>query len=236
VAAYSQADILKQLDACARAFTFPMLDNGYVYLADTRLTAYGDETRWALVIEVLGYGTREGGHDGMNNALYCFGNCLGRPPGTANEDFLTVTADGPEGPTFDDEFGLYVRPGVQSILIRGERAALDLSRENLEARGVELVDPPQVTGADLLRSLLPEHRHALLASEEELRSRVPSDLPQLLRLNEWRHPDLAGNDLPSASATFQMIADVLATGDRGRYHPAERANTHWRNWPEGGTL
>ncbi|MGV3724318.1 MAG: DUF7003 family protein [Actinomycetota bacterium] len=234
--AFTQADILKQLDACARAFTFPMLDNGYVYPADTRLAAFGDETRWALVIEVLGFGTREGGHDGVNNALYCFGNCLSRPPGAANEDFLAVTADGPEGHTFTDEFGLYVQPGVQSILIRGERAALDLSPESLAARGVELVDPPQITGADLLRSLLPEHRQALLATEGELRARVPPDLPELLRLNEWRHPDLAGNDLPSESATFQMIADVLVTGDPSRYRPNEPANTHWRNWPEGGTL
>jgi len=234
--AFTQADILKQLDACARAFTFPMLDNGYVYLADTRLTAYRDGGRWALVIEVLGYGAREGGHDGMNNALYCFGNCLRRPPGTASGDFLAVTADAPEGTTFSEDRSSVARPDAPSILIRGRRVALDLSPESLAAHGVELVEPPQVTAADLLRRLVPEHRAELLATEAELRERIPADLPQFLRLDEWRHPDLAANDLPSASPTFQMLADALASGDPDRYHPTEPPNTHWRNWPEGGTL
>lgn len=236
MAVFNQLQILNQLDACARAFTFPMLDNGYVYLGDVRLTAYCDERRWALVIEVLGYGTREGGHDGVNNALYCFGNCLMRPPGTANEDFLSVTSDGPEGPTFEDEFGFYVRPEARSILIRDELVALDLTPEALTAREIELVDSPRVNGAEMLRSLLPEHREALLAGDEELRSRLPSDLPEVLRLSGWHHPDVAGNELPSGSPTFQMIADVLASGDPGRYRPLDPPNTHWRNWPEGGTL
>lgn len=124
---FTRTEILQQLDDCARAFTFPMLDNGYVYLADTRLTAYRDESCWAVVIQVLGYSIRQGWHDGLNNALHCFGNCLRRPPGTANEDFLSITADGPEGPTFDDEYGYYVRPEAQSILIRGQRVQLHLS-------------------------------------------------------------------------------------------------------------
>ena len=42
--------ILGVLDACSDAATFPMLDNGYVYLAATRLSAYrssGDpNTHW----------------------------------------------------------------------------------------------------------------------------------------------------------------------------------------------
>jgi len=234
--AYTAAQILQQLDACAGSFTFPMLDNGYVYLGDTRLTAYRDEARWALVIEVLGYGTREGGHDGVNNALYCFGNCLERSPGLANEDFLAVTGDGPEGPTFVEEFGVQVRAEAQSILIRGRRVDLDLSSEKLAEQGIELVEPPEITGADLLRSLLPQHRADLLATDAELRARVPADLPQILRLDQWHHPDVAGSELPSASPTFRMIADVLVSGDPTRYQPSAPPNTHWSHWPEGGTL
>ena len=52
--------MLDVLDACARVFTFPMLDNGYVYLAATRLSAFGDGKDWALVIEVAGYSPRAG--------------------------------------------------------------------------------------------------------------------------------------------------------------------------------
>lgn len=233
---YTAEDILGQFDDCARQGTFPMLDNGYVYPGDTRLSAYRDQGRWALVIEVLGYNLRAGDHNGLSNCLHCFGNCLKRPPGTANEDFLSVTEDGPEGPTFDDEYGWYVREEASSLRIRGVTVPLRLSPEQLEEKGIELVEGPQLTGAELMRSLIPEYRDQLLATEEELRARIPPDLPLIMRLDEWHHPDLAGGELPSESETFQLIAEVLVTGEPSRYLPSKEPNTHWKNWPEGGSL
>ena len=50
--------ILSVLDRCCDAFTFPMLDNGYVYLAATRLSLYRTAADWAMVIEVFGYSPR----------------------------------------------------------------------------------------------------------------------------------------------------------------------------------
>lgn len=44
--------MLSDLDECYR-FTFPMLDNGYFYLAATRMSLYRSPEDWALVIEVL---------------------------------------------------------------------------------------------------------------------------------------------------------------------------------------
>jgi hypothetical protein len=105
---YTKDDILKQLDYCAGDYTFPMLSNGYIYLGDTRLSAYRDENRWAIVIEVVGYNVRAGCHNGLNNCRHCFGNCLLRPPGTANEDFLVVTEDSPDDPTFQEECDWYI--------------------------------------------------------------------------------------------------------------------------------
>ena len=58
---YFVDSIVQQLDQCADDFTFPMLDNGYVRLIDARLSAYRDEERWALVIEVLGLDVPAGG-------------------------------------------------------------------------------------------------------------------------------------------------------------------------------
>jgi hypothetical protein len=236
LAAYTKEEILSQLDDCARGFTFPMLDNGYVYLADARLSAYRDETRWALIIEVVGYNPRAGGHGGACNCLHCFGNCLRRPPGTANEDFLCVTDDGPDGPTFDDENDSDIREGARTIRIRDSIVLLDLAPEALTRKGIEPEDPPQITGAELLRGLVPEHRDLLLATEEELRGRVPPDLPLVLRLDAWHHPDLAGDELPSESETFKLIADVLVSGNPSNYRPTEEPNTHWKNWPEAGSL
>lgn len=37
---------------------FPMLDNGYVYPADVRLTVYRDTQDWLMIIEALGAYTK----------------------------------------------------------------------------------------------------------------------------------------------------------------------------------
>jgi hypothetical protein len=233
---FTSQDILAQLDECAGKFGFPMLDNGHVYLVDVRLSAYRDDARWALVIEVLGFDAHVGGHDGTANCLYCFGNCLKRAPGMADDGFLCVTGDGPEGPAFDEELDEDVRTGIRSIRIRGSVVPVDLRTEVLAEKGIELAHAPNVTDAELLRSLTLEYRDLLLAAEEELRERVPADLPLILRLEEWHHPDLAEGELPGESTTFRMIADVLASGDASRYRPALEPNTHWKNWPAGGSL
>src|SRR5690349_24690426 len=52
--------ILSILDRCCDAFTFPMLDNGYVYLAATRLSLFRAAPDWAMVIEVFGFSPRSG--------------------------------------------------------------------------------------------------------------------------------------------------------------------------------
>src|ERR1700757_2964388 len=53
-----ERDILTVLDGCAEESTFPMLDNGYVYLAATRLSLHRSPDDWAMVIEVFGYSPR----------------------------------------------------------------------------------------------------------------------------------------------------------------------------------
>ncbi len=41
--------ILEQLDRAAKGFVFPMLDNGYVYPADVRLSIYRD-TKFSWIV------------------------------------------------------------------------------------------------------------------------------------------------------------------------------------------
>jgi hypothetical protein len=52
--------ILSILDRGCDAFTFPMQDNGYVYLAGTRLSLYRTVADWAVVIEVFEFSPRSG--------------------------------------------------------------------------------------------------------------------------------------------------------------------------------
>jgi hypothetical protein len=59
--------ILAVLDRSCNAFTFPMLDNEYVYLAATRLSLYRTAAVWAMVIEVFGFSPRAGLPDTPNS-------------------------------------------------------------------------------------------------------------------------------------------------------------------------
>jgi len=230
---FSADEILGQLDRCAAAFTFPVLDNGYVYPADVRMTLYRDEARWAIVIEVLGYNVHMGGIEGIDNCLYCFGNCLGRKPGLSPEDTLRPVTDG-QGPVFGEDDA--VSPKAQALSLRGRRVEIPRDPEHYRHRGIELEHPDRLRGFELLRGLLPEHREALLASEEELRARVPRDLPQLLRLDEWKHPDLSDGETPGESKAFQLLARALEEGDATVYRTKSKPNTHWKHWPDAGTL
>jgi len=244
-AAFSADDILAHLDQ--NIFDFPILDNLYTYLADARLSAYRDETRWAIIIEVLGVSNRFWcQHGGIHSWLHMFGNCFRNGVNRDDALCLCMTQDGPGGPTFDEASGWYVRDGTQTIRIRGVVLPIDPSPQALATKGITLVSPPKVTAPDLLRSLVPQYRDLLLATEDELRRWVPKDLPLILRLDEWHHPGTLALDawynpnvppehLPSGSKTFQMLAAVLAFGDSRLYRPAQAPNTHWSNWPYGGS-
>jgi len=234
-AEYTQSQILDQLDACAADFTFPMLDNGYVYLADVRLSAYRTERYWALIIEHLGADYRGGG---VFNCLYHFGNCFPQTPGLPNEGTLPVMDDPSNYPIFPDEDHWNIHREKGFLRVRDELVPYDVTSEKLAERGIseDTWDGDTVTITELVRSLVPEHHALLLATEEELKRLLPPDLPLILRLDEWHHPDLVEGEMPSKNEAFQMIADVLVSGDPGCYKPSLPPNTHWSNWLESGTL
>ncbi|MEU5781072.1 DUF7003 family protein [Micromonospora lupini] len=209
-------EILDQLDTAAGDFRFPDLGHGYYYAVDARLHAYRDAHRWALIVETVGYSPRAGN---LIDVLHVFGNCLTEgQPGYGNEDFLSRVDNWDEIEDIDEPEIYCGNP----IVVRGRR--IPVAAEP----GEELVD--------VLRRLVPDHRELLLADDVELRRRIPADLPETLRLDQWHHPDPAQDTLPSQSPTFRQLADVLTTGDASRYAPDLPPNTHWSHWPESGSL
>jgi hypothetical protein len=230
------AAILRQLDQYAVEEKFPHLEaRGGCQPAAWRLHAYRAPGRWALAVEQLSFYRDTATID---NDVYTYGNCLALGPGLHEEGMLCPTDDGPEGPTFDvdsaADWGL-VHPGARTILIRGRVVPLDLRPRALAVKGIRLSQPPRATGAELLRSLLPEHRDLLLASDEELARLLPPGLPCLLKLDEWCHPDTAAGERPSECETFRLLAEVLVSGDPQRYQPTEEPNTDWRLWADKGS-
>ncbi|MDX3226325.1 DUF7003 family protein [Streptomyces sp. ME19-01-6] len=206
--------ILAQFDASAADFDFPDLGHVYYYAVDARMRLYRDEERWALIVEAVGYNPRAGN---LIDKRHVYGNCLTvGEPGLLDEDFLQRLDNMDE--VHDGEWNYAGIP----LIVRG--------------RALEVAVEPGVRMWDACRALVPAHRDLLLADEAELRARIPADLPELLRLEEWHQPEDVCEEPPSESETYRQIAEVLATGDPARYRPTLKPNTHWSNWPESGWM
>jgi hypothetical protein len=241
-------DILGILDAGCDSFTFPMLDNGYVYLAATRLSLFRSVEDWAMVIEVFGYSPRSGFPDThvhtfastlsnrdsvgqyVNQAAYQ--NYLANNPN--NQSRFVYPID--EGPWIDPDNPENVATTADLPIVRGHPRQRPGTDDYLMA-GVIVRDPPTIHIYEFCRALAHEARDDVLATLVERRASIPVELQNILTLDSWHHPDVVHlSHRPSKSPTLRQLAQVLVTGDLGHYQPSEEPNTHWRNWPEGGSL
>ena len=242
----AKQQVLDSLDACAKAFTFPALDNGYVYLAASRMSLYRSVSIWGLVIEVFGHNPRAGSPD---TAIYTFSDCLvnrSTVSSFVSEDayrnFLSANPQNEFQAVFpvgfgaspEQEFEEIILPETTSCSLRGRVLPIPSASEVAAVTG-EMEEVGAIAVYELCRWLAHHHRSAVLATEEERRFHLPPELDRILTLDEWRHPDITGAKMPSDLATFSSVADVLLSGDVEAYTP-EPANTHWKNWPGGGTL
>lgn len=224
-----------------------MLDNGYVYLAATRLTAFCSAADWGLTLEIFGFSPRAGLPD---THIYTFGSRIvnRQPP----EKFVTPAAHAnylrlnpyndihfvyplAEGDWLDPEDGECVSAGDRTLDIRGTTIALP-TLADCRQLGIEPVESPRLLIFECCRAIAATHRELVLASPEERRLLLPEDLQPILQLEEWHHPNIVLGERPSDNETFQQLAMVLATGNAGFYRPTLPANTHWVHWPNGGSL
>ena len=233
---FSASEILAQLDACAKEYNFPVLDNGHIYPVTSRISIFGDMQRWVIVVEVVGYHYRFHGHNGVENCLYIYGNCFRFKPGINNDNVLFVTADSNEGPAFTEERDVWglLNQDVHTLLIRDQQVNIPKDPAFYASRDVVLEHPPVVSIYEFMRAHLPEYRNVLLAEDDEIYDCFRQNLPKLMQLDEWFHPDIANDEKPSENETFRLIANVLVSGNSDCYQPTKSPNNHWRNWPDGG--
>jgi hypothetical protein len=200
-----------------------------------------------MVIEIFGYSPRAGLPD---THLYTFGSQVRRS--RREGDFVTRQAYDAyvaNNPNNESAFVYPIEAGEwQSasdeellsrdpceVLVRGKRVVPPGLNE-YSRLGIKLESPHDAHVFEFCRWLAATARESVLATAEERRVCLSSELVQILLLEEWRHPDLAKDERPSDVRTFQMLAETLLTGDVERYRPAEPSNTHWMNWPDGGSL
>lgn len=231
MASYTADEILDYFDRVTETYEFPSLDDGVSITGAVRLTAYRDEQRWAVLVEDLCFWYSTAALTAIETVIYRLGNCVETP---------VLSNDGVGGMTCLDEDDKPVRFDHEwtavTALIRGRRVPIPWNAYEYTKKGI-----PRDLGRyepephEVLWFMLPEHRDAMLATEEELRRHVPADLPFFLRLDEWLHPDPYGKDeLPSQNETFRQLAAVLAHGDPNRFILPQTTNTHWKHWVSGG--
>src|SRR5262245_504654 len=241
-------EMLDVLDRCCGAFSFPMLDNGYVYLAATRLALFRSDLDWAMVIEVFGFSPRSGLPD---THIHTFASRLHdrTPPEkfASRQAYENYLANNPnnesrfvspieEGPWQDQETFEELAEDAAELVLRGEPIVLP-KRDEYALHEIELSDPSCVRTFELCRYLAAVARERVLATPAEQCANVLPNMSRLLQLDEWHHPDVVDDSKrPSGSETFQQLARVLESGDVSLYRPTQPPNTHWRNWPDGGTL
>lgn len=230
-----EREILDQLDKCAAdVLDFPVLNHGYGYPADVRLSAYRDAKAWAIFIEKLEAYNRSQEHEHLRTELFVFGNDVAHGPGWLRSGLL-LTGDGPGGPLFDeaDIVGQRISPSATDMTIRGKVVPITTDPDAYDEAGIELSEPPSIQGFELLRFLAPKHRNRLFATDKEIAERLGRRMPLLLRLDEWHHPD---EEKPSDTECFLMLAKAIAADDASLYRPTEPPNTHWSNWPFAGSI
>ncbi|MDX2283487.1 MAG: hypothetical protein NW241_04965 [Bacteroidia bacterium] len=58
---------------------------------------------------------------------------------------------------------------------------------------------------------------------------------QEIKRDDWNRK-VWENSRPSSSETWKLIASVIASNDSNEYKPTLEPNTHWKNWPDSGSL
>ena len=243
-----EAAILDILDRGCRDFVFPMLDNRYVYVAAARMSPHRSAEDWAIVFETFGFSPRSGAPD---LSVWTFASRITNRTAAANyvdEDalgsylrahpnddsaFFSPVGDGWQDP----EAREFVARDATTLTVRGKEVAIP-ERDDLRRLGIEQIEPApdRVRTFEVCRCLAAIERDLVLATPEERRTHVPADLDEILVLEDWHHPDTVTGQVASDTAAFRSIARVLGSADGSAYDPSEPGNTHWSNWPEGGSL
>src|SRR5579863_8141474 len=182
--------ILSVLDSCCDSFTFPMMDNGYVYLAATRLSLYRSEEDWAMVIEVFGFSPRAGLPDthihtfastlhdrdpaGRYKTRKAYENYLANFPHNDSRFIFPIES----GPWQVQEYDEFLAEDATEVVVRGARSLIP-SVDDYGQHGIELEQPPQVHVFELCRFLADVARESVLANTQERRVSVPPNLEQI---------------------------------------------------------
>lgn len=219
-------DILHCLDSQSVDRGFPTFSNCNIDMVTARLRGFRNETSWIIMFEQLvNYYPAEGILPIL--LIDVLGNCFENKKSRINESLYPVQIENEcewesKEAEHDNDDLLYLMIREQQITVKYKLIEKH-SHWNL--------------GFNLLVHLLANHREEMLATEDEIRAIVPSDMQQVILLDNWHHPDVCSwngrknrHFIPSDAMSMRMIAQVLETENIDFYQPREEANINWRFW------
>lgn len=204
----SPSQILEFLDRSFNSIEMPCLGNMNIDYISSRLLAFRDDTRWLILFNSIVWWAAG---QGLTTIVAPIGNCVKGKQGF-DHDFCFATGK----IEYNELLHLY------EVSVRNKN--ISLSALNITAH-------PQLHSEyelDIAIALVDKYREELLAPENEYRALIPDGLTEVLRLDEWHHPDW--DCPPSQTETFPLIAEVLFTGNSNLYKPPKNPNTAWQLW------
>lgn len=207
------------------------LDNGYFELANSRISLFKDGDQWAMVFEKIGYNARAG--EPVQLEIHFFGNCLINLPEfngqTSNYDIIEI----------ENDIYQAVNSNIDSISIRGQRIHIPLDKKAYSDLGIKWDYEEKNYEGAILKYLAEKYPEVTRANDSELRRCIPSNLKKIMVIDDWfqeEYHQFAPTVPPSKQETFQLIANVLVSGDTSVYKPTKKSNSHWSFWPESGGM
>ena len=195
------------------------LGDGYSYLIDCRLNVFkGDDDKWAIAAERLGYNPRAGG---ILLDIYYFGSCLINLEYYNGEDTNYYSVLPLDWNDFIETVdGEVLKPEAKFWNIRGQKIELSHNKQDYIDAGVELkeYEPNEISVEEVGRLLLTKHRDLLRATDHELYKSIPADLKKILVIDEWYHRDFTELIQPAISdehlrTTYELNKNMRAGQD-----------------------
>jgi len=229
----TEKEILDYLDLCE----FPMLDNGYYYHADQELRIYRNSENWFMTLQVLQYNNHSLGVDGFSTIVYKYGSKMNPEESFNNDSFYHLAKD-VDHETFIEEpntFNSFLNPLAKQLQIRDTIIQVEHDPSKYEQKEIKLETEGKIRPWEILRFITPEFSSLFWLNNKELG--IDITLKEELRLSNWEHPDNV-DTLFSDMLSFKEIAKSISNNSEFHRTKIEttNSNTHWSNWPLGGTL
>jgi len=208
----TENQILFKLDNFRFGYYCQFLDlgNPSSFLIDCRLNVFlGDEDKWAIVGERLGY-SQQAGYISLDICYH--GNCLSNLEHYNGQDINYYSVYPVDMASFNNSTdGFTIKPGDRYWMVRGKRINVSNDIQTYKNAGIDLkeFEPNTISVEEAARLIVSGNREIFRATDQELSKSIPQNLKKILVLDEWYHRDFRQLIQPKISdEQLEQLAEV----------------------------